>query len=485
LKKSYKNTIFDTFKNGIAQIILVPLVLLTLPLLTKNLSVEEYGLWGLVFTTCSLTMPLTSLGLGTAMSRFISSAKNKKSISDGFVSVLLVRLILSLFIAVIIFLYSNKISNAFFGGNSEIVKITSLFVLITTLEPLYNRFLRIIRHVKTLSVLKIVDGYGALLIYILVFYLGGGLFQLILAALLFKVSILIFLIYYLRNRISYVFPDFSILIKFLKYGLPTLPSSMSFWIVNLSDRYFISFFLGTAAVGIYSASYSLGNIPRMFSALINFIIMIAISKLYDEGKYDEVKDHLSYALKYFLMLAIPYVFGSLFMSNSIIKLLTTNEIAEGSSYVTFIVSFAHLILGIYSVFTYVLLVTKKTKILTFTWIISLPLNLILNYIFIPYVGIIGAACTTLVAYLIAMVYIIYYSNKEFKFNIDWNFIFKSIFSSIMMSIFILYNNPKFNIEIILILILSIVIYFTSLFILKAFNESEINFVKNFYKNKKQ
>ena len=78
LKKSYKNTIFDTFKNGIAQIILVPLVLLTLPILTKNLSVEEYGLWGLVFTTCSLTMPLTSLGLGTAMSRFISSAKNKK-----------------------------------------------------------------------------------------------------------------------------------------------------------------------------------------------------------------------------------------------------------------------------------------------------------------------------------------------------------------------------------------------------------------------
>ena len=98
MKKSYKNTIFDTFTNGIAQIILVPLVLLTLPVLTKNLSVEEYGLWGLVFTTCSLTMPLTSLGLGTAMSRFISSAKNKKLISDGFVSVLLARLILKNFL---------------------------------------------------------------------------------------------------------------------------------------------------------------------------------------------------------------------------------------------------------------------------------------------------------------------------------------------------------------------------------------------------
>jgi O-antigen/teichoic acid export membrane protein len=477
LKKSYKKTIFDTFTNGIAQIILVPLVLLTLPVLTKNLSLEEYGLWGLVFTTCSLTMPLTSLGLGTAMSRFISSAKNKKSVSDGFVSVLLVRLLLSLIIAFLFFLFSDKIANAFFAGNMDIVKITSIFIILTTVDPIFKRFLRIIRHVKTLSILKIVEGYGALLLYIIVFYFGGGLYDIILAALFFKIFIVVFLLFYLRNQINYKLPNFSILSKFLKYGLPTLPSSMSFWIVNLSDRYFISFFLGTAALGIYSASYSLGNIPRLFSALINFIIMIAVSKLYDEGKFDEVKDHLSYALKYFLMLSIPFVFGSLFMSESIIMLLTTNEIAEGSSYVTLIISLANLILGIYSVFTYVLLVTKKTKILTYTWLISLPLNLILNYFLIPYIGIMGAAYTTLLAYLLAMFYVIYFSNKEFKFSIDWNFILKSIYSSIIMSVIILCVEPQENLSVILTLIFSIVIYFASLFTLGAFNESEIKFLK--------
>ena len=82
---SYIKTIKETSVNAIAQIILVPLVLITLPVLTKNLTIEEYGLWGLIFTTCSLTMPFTSLGLGTAMSRFISSAKNKKTFSVGFV----------------------------------------------------------------------------------------------------------------------------------------------------------------------------------------------------------------------------------------------------------------------------------------------------------------------------------------------------------------------------------------------------------------
>ena len=239
MKKSYKKTIIDTFTNGIAEIILVPLSLLILPILTKNLSIEEYGLWGLIFTTCSLSMPLTSLGLGTAMSRYISSSKSKKSISDGFVSVLLVRLILSSLISLFLFLFSEKISVYFFGGNIEIVQVTCVFIIITTLEPIYKRLLRIIRHIKTLSIFKIIEGYGSLLIYLLVFYFGGGLFQIILAALLFKILILFFLIFYLKNKISYVIPNFSILIKFLKYGLPTLPSSMSFWLVNLSDRYFI------------------------------------------------------------------------------------------------------------------------------------------------------------------------------------------------------------------------------------------------------
>ena len=457
----------------------MPLALLTLPVLTKNLTLEEYGLWGLIFTTCSLTMPFTSLGLGNAMSRFISSAKNKKVASNGFLSVLIVRLILSFLIALVFFIFSEQIGNTFFDNNSEIVKVTSVFIILTTLDPIFKRFLRIIRHVKVLSYIKIIEGYGSLLLYIIVFYFGGGLFDIILSTFIFKIVLIVFLVIYLRNQIIFSIPDFSILSKFLKYGLPTLPSSMSFWIVNLSDRYIISFFLGSAALGLYSASYSLGNIPRLFSALINFIIMIAISKLYDEGKLDEVKNHLSYALKYFLMLSIPFVFGSLFMSKSILKLLSTDEIANGSSIITFTISLAHLILGIYSVFAYVLMVTKKTKILTYTWIISLPLNLILNFILIPYIGILGAAFTTLLAYFIAMLYIIFFSIKEFKFKIDWEFILKSILSSILMSIIILTINPEENFPIILTLISSIIVYFICLFIFGAFNEHEIKFIKKF------
>ena len=79
MNKIYQKTFNDTLTNSIARLLLIPQPFLLIPLLTNNLSLDEYGLWGLIFTTCSLISPLTSLGLGTSMSRFVSSDLSKKT----------------------------------------------------------------------------------------------------------------------------------------------------------------------------------------------------------------------------------------------------------------------------------------------------------------------------------------------------------------------------------------------------------------------
>ena len=47
---SYSETIKDSSINAIARILLLPITFLTLPVLTNNLSIIDYGLWGLIFT---------------------------------------------------------------------------------------------------------------------------------------------------------------------------------------------------------------------------------------------------------------------------------------------------------------------------------------------------------------------------------------------------------------------------------------------------
>ena len=90
-------------------------------------------------------------------------------------------------------------------------------------------------------------------------------------------------------------------------------------------------------------------------------MLVALSKLYDEGKISEVKTHLSYALKYFLLLSIPFIFGSLILSEDILLALST-QLPLKVKYITPLVALSHLFLGIYTIVIYILVLTKKQSI---------------------------------------------------------------------------------------------------------------------------
>ena len=475
MNKIYQKTFNDTLTNSIARLLLIPQPFLLIPLLTNNLSLDEYGLWGLIFTTCSLISPLTSLGLGTSMSRFVSSDLSKKNMSEGFFTVLIARLTITLVILIFFTFFSEKIANNFFESRHEIVSITTIFIILLTIEPIFIRLLRIIRKIKIISIIHLFDGYGTLIMYFIILkFFDGDLVDIAYSLLLFKVLLIVYLSFYFKSKIYFTNVNTIILKKYLKFGLPTLPSSISFWFVNLSDRYIISFFAGASLLGAYTASYTIGSIPRVISSIITFILLIAISNLYEKGLYNEVKNHLRFSLKYFLAFSIPYVFACFFMSYDVLILLTTNEIANLSGFIPFIVSISYLFLGIYVVFSNCLLVTKKTNKIAFAWFLSLPVNIVFNIIFIPKIGIIAAAYSTLISYFISMIYIIYFGYKEFSFDIDWGFIVKSFISSFFMTLFIINFKSESTSFVILEIIISIFIYLAVIFVLKGFSRKEVN-----------
>ena len=475
MKKSYKKTFDDTLTNSIARLLLIPQPFLLIPLLTNNLSLSDYGLWGLIFTTCSLISPFTSLGLGTSMSRFVSSDRSKKNMSEGFFTVLFTRIFITLILVFFFFVFRTHIANYFFESREEIINLTAIFIIILTIEPIFIRLLRIIRKIKIISIIQLIDGYGTLILYFIILKsFGGDIIDIAIALLIYKVLLLVYLSFYFKNKIAIKKLNFQLLIKYLKFGLPTLPSSLSFWFVNLSDRYIISFFVGASLLGAYTASYTIGSIPRMISSILNFILLIAISELYNKGLFDEVRNHLKYALKYFLVFSIPYIFATFYMSYDVLIILTTIEIANLSGLIPFIVSVAYLFLGIYAVFTNCLLVTKKTKKIAFAWIFSLPINIVFNIIFIPKLGIIAAAYSTLISYFISMSYIVYHGYREFSFNIEWSFIIKAFLSTFIMILFIKNFHSSNTVQVVFEILSSIFIYLTLIFLMKGFNKKEIN-----------
>ena len=56
--------------------------------------------------------------------------------------------------------------------------------------------------------------------------------------------------------------------KMIKYSLPLIPNSLSWWISNSSDRYILAFFRSMSDVGIYTVSYKIPSIITVVSNIL-------------------------------------------------------------------------------------------------------------------------------------------------------------------------------------------------------------------------
>ena len=54
--------------------------------------------------------------------------------------------------------------------------------------------------------------------------------------------------------------------EMLKFSIPIVPNQLNWWVVNSSDRYIISYFLGSALNGIYAIAY---KFPTMLQIIFH------------------------------------------------------------------------------------------------------------------------------------------------------------------------------------------------------------------------
>lgn len=465
---------FTKFINNFKGVIL-------LPILTKNLPIEDYGIWVQIMVTVGIIPNFMNLGLPGAMVRFLPSVEAREKFQDIFYSFLSVVTVAGMFASFMIYIQAEPIANLLFDSNVLIVKILSIVVFFETLEKLLFNYFRATQQIKKHSAL-ILSKNVLLVLLVSVFVLqGSGLIGAVTGLLIQSITVILMSLIIIVSHLGLKIPRFGGLRGYLEYGIPASSSTVSRWVVNSSDRYVIGGFLGTSAVGYYSPGYTLGNILQMFVAPLNFMLPMVLSKHYDENNIDEVKRYMSYSLKYFMAVAIPAVFGLSLLSRKILVILSTPEIAEQGYFITPFVALGALLFGVFAVFEKVAMLVKKTKIIGTIWIIAAVLNLVLNILLVPYIGIIAAAATTLISFMAALAFMAYYSLRFLKFDMNFGFMLKSVFASVLMSGIILIWNPV-NVLVILIMIgLCAVFYFVVLMLLKGFEKQEIRFFRSLLK----
>jgi O-antigen/teichoic acid export membrane protein len=126
--------------------------IILLPVLTKNLSVKEYGIWAQITVFLGFAPTILLFGLQYSMARFIPSLQERNDIQELFYSILFFVETMCIFASITIYTFSETISFLFFDGEIAIVHLLSIIILIEPLNVSLLHFFRSMQETKKYTI---------------------------------------------------------------------------------------------------------------------------------------------------------------------------------------------------------------------------------------------------------------------------------------------------------------------------------------------
>lgn len=462
---------------GIANILISISGLIFIPIITKSFSTADYGVWSQVNTFVSLVPNIVNLGLPYTMVRFLAAEKDKTIIRQSFYSMMLLVLASTVVMILVLLVFSPQIAQALFDGSMQIMYIVIVMAFFACLDLMFLSYFRTFQQITIYSTFLVLQTYIGVVFSIILTWMHQPIDVVVLGRLSGFFMVFVAMAILIVRELGFT-TKLKGLKEELKFAIPTVPNNVSSWVVDSSDRIVIGVFLGSVAVGCYSPGYSLGNIVLMFLTPFAVLLPAVLPEYYEKGDMEKVDTFLTYSLKYYLLITIPACVGLSLLSKPLLYILTTTVIADSGYMVTPLVALGAMFMGIYGIVNNIIILEKKTTILAHIWIAVAVLNIVLNVVAVPYIGIYGAGLATLMCYFFSFAVTLCYCRKYARLPFDYKSIAKIIIASAVMGIFVIIANPVGIINILIVVIVSVAIYFAALFLLKGIDKKEVNLIKS-------
>lgn len=463
---------------GLTNILISLSSLIFIPIITKSFTTAEYGMWAQVNTTIALVPNIANLGLPYTMVRFLSAEKDKEKIKDSFYPMITLTFISTLIICLLFLIFGHQIANALFNGSMQVLYITTAISFFACMNLMLISYFRTFQQMKRYSLFLVLQSYIGVFVSIYLTYAGYNIETVVLGLLTGYVAVFIMMAFLIVRYLGIGIGKWSNLKEQLAFALPTIPSNVSSWVVDSSDKYVIGILIGSVAVGCYSPGYALGSILLMFLSPFAVLLPAVLPEHYEKGDMDEVDKYLNYSMKYYLLLTIPAAVGMSVLSKPLLYIITTPEIALGGYMVTPFVCLGAIFMGMYGITNNILILEKNTMILGKLWIIVAISNIVLNLLLVPYLNILGAAIATLLCYILAFVVTALASKKTMRLPFNIRELLKIVTASLIMGIIVYIMHPNGIINVLISIVVGVIVYFAIIFILKAVTMKEIAIFKD-------
>ena len=391
-----------------------------LPIYTRYMSPEDYGILSLVSAFQAILVTTVSLQLNAALPRYYfeySGDELKTFFSTTMYSVIVIA---ATFLMAIHFIGGPLIGFVFpkadipyfpyFFISLVTVFMSQLSVVAKKLLVVQERGGAVLFRSIMGTIVGIVAGLyfvvhldmkvlGALLAGVL-----GGTFAMILNLFLVKEF------FVLKWRRSYF-------LQSLKYSWPIIPHAMGGYLFMYSDKIVMEKFLALSAIGLYSIADRFAMILKLLVNSINNAISPNFMRLAKQSEKSVVLKWKCLITKWSVLISLAYL-ALAFFSEEVIMILTPPRYHAAYPIVP-ILLIAYIFRGFYCFSSAPLFYRKATKYIPLITFSAGVLNVVGNIFLIPAIGVYGAAWTTVLSFFVTFILAEYFSKSCFSMQYEW------------------------------------------------------------------
>lgn len=400
----YKKLASNTIVLALGQFGSKLLVVLLMRFYQNMLGQEGYGEIGTIIDTATLLMAFATLSIGESIIRFgLDKAYNNSQVfSIGLKVTLTGTLTCFIIIPIIAWLSGVLPDNNVIQLLDEYSLITAVYVFTGGLKSTCALFVRSNGYVR----LYAIDGIFTTVMNVLfnlLFLVGLNLGNMgyLLSVICADICSVLFLIYMARLPKYFILfgTDRDVRKAMIRFAIPMIPTTVMWWIINVSDNFFVSEMLGFAESGIYKAAYRLPNMIALLSGIFSQAWnMSAIS----EKNSRTIAKFYSDVFSAFQSFVFVVGAGMLLLIKPIISVICAEDFHIAYIYTPFLV-----LAVVYSCFATfmgsIYVASKQSTRSMVTTAVGAVVNIGLNALLIPFMKNHGAAVATCVSFFTVFV----------------------------------------------------------------------------------
>lgn len=434
-----KNSFYLLIERSVAPVV----NLLVTIYIIRKLSVDDYGIYNILFALMGYVGLFSSFGMPHIFQRYIPEfyenkqiGELKKLVENG----LFWRFIFGGGLILIIILFSNQLGSLFkFQGALQYITVFSIAIIFFLESRLLNITLTSVFRHKSYTIAQIVYVFfRAGVLYYLV-KIGKGLTGILLAeSLAFLFLFVLQFIYFKRFLSNYQITKKSKLPikRLLRFGGYSYFYEIGSEILAVSTDYFIiSAFLGPTAVGIYAFAARVMHLishvlPQQI--FINIIRPVFFTKYTQNSDYEQLNRMSNFLMKIIAFFSLPIVIGVLILGDKLIVYVFDPKYLESLKVLWIVVIFMSLHFFMDPV-GLVLQSIEKVQIIFYSKIFAIY-NLIADILVVKTFGVIGVAVATGSAVLFKSLFCYYYARKYTGLKVDFKSLGVILLNSIVMGL---------------------------------------------------